>query len=524
MASPLIHVLILDDDTEAADYVRQLLALDGRHPFVAESVANLAEALNHLAQEPVDVLVVDMHLHSDNPLQALAHLRAAAPELPLIGMLRRVDEPLQAEALRLGVQKCFIKTWIQASELADMLRFAAVRHIPDQMEAYLDEVRASEARLRDLIMRHPDGILAVDEAGTIQFVNPAAEQLFGRAPSQLFGQEIGFPVILGNTSLVDVVTPEGTTRTAEIRVMEMLWEGAAGFLLALRDVSARRSIPAPPDSELLYRAALEAMPQAVAVLNAEGVIQYHNQSWGALLAQHVASVLHDGRLGDNYVALCQQTADVHARHAAQSMLSLLRGEKTQAQFDYDTPNGQWFTFRANLVTTLNTASLVVTHSDITLFKQSEDARHASEQAQRHTRELQQFAGVGQEAHLPVTEQVYGLPPLRENYPDVFAVHVRAYSAMLEQAIEHQVFDARQKHSRELQAMADELGRYLARPRDVIDLHLAALRQKVQTATPHKVQAYTEEGRWMALELMGHLASCYRQIWLSRAPGSPASPA
>lgn len=521
MTLSLIQILIIDDDQDAAGYVRQLLALDGRYPFVVESVADQNAALSQLAQTEVDVILLDVHLQIGDPLSTITHLRATTPNVPIVGMLRRPDDTLRTEILRRGVQASFIKTWVQASELADLLRYTAARRNPNRLEDYVQEVRASESRLRDLILRHPDAIVAVDEAGTVQFANPAAERLFGRAQSQLFGQEIGFPVILGNTSLLDVVSPDGANRLAEMRVVEMTWEGAAGFLLALRDISTRRPIPAAPDSELLYRATLEAMPQAVAALNQHGVVQYHNAAWGGLTATAPLTALHRGRLGENYVQVCQQAADVHAQQAALDLLPVLRGDKSQAQFDYGLPNGQWFTFRASLLPNLNQLTVVVTHTDITLFKQAEDARHAEERAQQHDREIQRVAGVGREAHVPVAERAYGLPPLRENYPEVFTAHLRAYSVMLDQAIEHNVFDTRQRHSRELQLMAEQLGHYHARPRDVIDLHLAALRQQGQATTALKLQAYTEEGRWMVLELMGHLASFYRQAWLVRTPKPPA---
>lgn len=519
MTSSLIHILLVDDDQDSANYVRQLLALDGRYPFVVDNAPDPLAALKRLAQGPVDVILLDVHLQTAEALASLAHMRTAAPAVPVIGLLRRPDDARRAEALKLGAQACVIKTWVQASELADLLRYAAARRDPARLEEYVQELRASESRLRDLILRHPDAIVAVDEAGTVQFANPAAERLFGRTQSQLFGQEIGFPVILGNTSLLDVVAPDGASRLAEMRVVELTWEGAPGFLLALRDVSARRPIPATPDSETLYRAVLEAMPQAVAILNQHGVIQFHNTAWERLAAVH-HTALQSGKLGDNYVALCQQAAEAPAQQAALELLTLLCGDKSHIQFDYNLPAGQWFTLNASVLTSLNHMAVVVTHTDITLFKQAEDARHASAQAQQHQRDLQQAA---QEPSLPVAERAFGLPPLRENYPDVFAGHVLAYGVMLSQAIEHQVFDTRQQHSRELQAMAEQLGRYHARPRDIIDLHLAALRQQVQTATALKLQAYTEEGRWMALELMGHLASFYRQAWLTRTPAPPRSP-
>ena len=46
-----------------------------------------------------------------------------------------------------------------------------------------------------------------------------------------------------------------------------------------------------------------------------------------------------------------------------------------------------------------------------------------------------------------------------------------------------------------------------------DLHSAALKQRIEKANLSKTQAYVEEGRMAALELMGHLVSYYRTFYM-----------
>lgn len=52
---------------------------------------------------------------------------------------------------------------------------------------------------------------------------------------------------------------------------------------------------------------------------------------------------------------------------------------------------------------------------------------------------------------------------------------------------------------------------LGSARDLIEVHLQAMRDRSQHNTPKKLQAYFEEGRLLLLELMGHLASYYRSM-------------
>ncbi|MCA1620268.1 MAG: PAS domain S-box protein [Acidobacteria bacterium] len=54
-------------------------------------------------------------------------------------------------------------------------------------ERELEELRAAEARSRTVMETVADAVVTVDEAGTILFVNRAAERVFGRAAEEMLG-------------------------------------------------------------------------------------------------------------------------------------------------------------------------------------------------------------------------------------------------------------------------------------------------------------------------------------------------
>src|ERR1700680_2662221 len=79
--------------------------------------------------------------------------------------------------------------------------------------------------LRAIIERLPDGIVIVDRNGSIRFANPAAERLFDRNAEELVGTSFGFPVVVGETTEIDIVQPGGGGVVfAELRVVETEWE------------------------------------------------------------------------------------------------------------------------------------------------------------------------------------------------------------------------------------------------------------------------------------------------------------
>ena len=103
----------------------------------------------------------------------------------------------------------------------------------------LDELRASEARFREVIERNADAIVVVDGNGTVLYANPMAERLFARDGAELVGTALGFPIVAGETTELDVLS-QGTPRVAEMRVVPSMWNGARAYIASLRDITERK--------------------------------------------------------------------------------------------------------------------------------------------------------------------------------------------------------------------------------------------------------------------------------------------
>lgn len=87
----------------------------------------------------------------------------------------------------------------------------------------------------------PDGILAVDREGVIRYANASARELLAGTHSRVVGERCGFPVGEGPVE-VELRTPAGGVRTAEMRVTHVVLQGADRWVVSLRDVTegARR--------------------------------------------------------------------------------------------------------------------------------------------------------------------------------------------------------------------------------------------------------------------------------------------
>ena len=124
---------------------------------------------------------------------------------------------------------------------------------------------ADQRRLREIIERMADGLVIVDLEGVIRFANPAAERLFGRASSVLEGSLIGFPVVVDETAEIELVRPGGDAVSAELRVVDIDWEGAQTQLISIRDITDRKRAEeksAQLGAERIARAEAEAASRA----------------------------------------------------------------------------------------------------------------------------------------------------------------------------------------------------------------------------------------------------------------------
>ncbi len=145
-----------------------------------------------------------------------------------VGCLR--EGPENSPELSLGEDINLINTI--AAQLGEIIRYKRVQEM----------LRSSEANLRNIIAMNADGMIVLDKKGIMRFVNPAALGLFGRKAEQLLGESFGYPVVAGEKTEVDIVHKGGEAITAEMRMVEIDWDGESACLASLRDITERRQI------------------------------------------------------------------------------------------------------------------------------------------------------------------------------------------------------------------------------------------------------------------------------------------
>jgi two-component system sensor kinase FixL len=141
-----------------------------------------------------------------------------------------------------------------------------------------------------------DGIIVIDERGTMLSANRAAERLFGRTAAEMRGRNVnmlmpepyhrehdgylarylatGEKRIIGIGREVTGLRVDGSTFTMELSVGEATAEGARVFVGIIRDMTDRKAAELKQrESELRLRSILDTVPDAIIVIDAAGLIQ-----------------------------------------------------------------------------------------------------------------------------------------------------------------------------------------------------------------------------------------------------------
>jgi two-component system sensor kinase FixL len=180
VADAALHVLVVDDDADARQNLRDILELD---EFRVETAGTAAEVLCRDDLEGFFAILLDRKLPDGTAEELLPKLKARAPQAKVVIATGYADLESAVVALRLGASDYILKPIN-----ADALR-ASLRRLADQQRAET-ELRDRQARMRAILETAMDGIITIDSRGHIESFNPAAERMFGYSAAEVLGRNV----------------------------------------------------------------------------------------------------------------------------------------------------------------------------------------------------------------------------------------------------------------------------------------------------------------------------------------------
>lgn len=103
-----------------------------------------------------------------------------------------------------------------------------------------EQLRKVEARWQTLVNSTSDGIMTINQQGTVLFANPAAENILHKPLSELIDYPLGLPMVVGQTAEIEITREGEVLGVSEISVAPVQWDREEALVVCLRDISERR--------------------------------------------------------------------------------------------------------------------------------------------------------------------------------------------------------------------------------------------------------------------------------------------
>lgn len=129
------------------------------HELVWLRAKTLEEALNVLARETIDLVLLDLELPGSDGLTGFEQIRASDPTVPILALAAREDDPVAAEALSLGALDSLPKSEHALRLIAHSIRLG-VHHARLQRELHEAKERERELMQMTELSQEPSAVSA----------------------------------------------------------------------------------------------------------------------------------------------------------------------------------------------------------------------------------------------------------------------------------------------------------------------------------------------------------------------------
>ncbi len=127
MPSEILPILLVEDNPEHVDFLRQLLATPELSHFHLEAVGSLAGALDWLKTGSIELILLDLTLPDSDGIETFLRVFEAAPQTALVVLSGINDVQLAIETVQLGAQDYLVKGRVDNQLLQRAMLYAIER-------------------------------------------------------------------------------------------------------------------------------------------------------------------------------------------------------------------------------------------------------------------------------------------------------------------------------------------------------------------------------------------------------------
>ncbi|HSY34452.1 MAG TPA: diguanylate cyclase, partial [Acidobacteriaceae bacterium] len=166
-------VLLIEGNAQEAASIREMLRPPGSHAFELAQVEAVSEAMTHLTEHVMHVILLDLGSAGVEGKDTLRQVRQAAPRASIVLLFSLAAEPMARQAMRDGAQDYLIKGEMQSQELVRPLENAI------ELKAIEESLFEEKERAQVTLDSIGDAVISADVEGRITFLNLMAERLTG---------------------------------------------------------------------------------------------------------------------------------------------------------------------------------------------------------------------------------------------------------------------------------------------------------------------------------------------------------
>lgn len=225
-------IVVVDDEKIVTSAFKTLLMVEGYTN--AHYFNNPEDALVFLKDNRPDLVISDFLMPQMNGLEFLLEVKKLYPEVSKIILTGYADKENAINAINeVGIYKYLEKPWSNDDLLINIRNGIERSYLVSELEKKVEELSAAKkelekyshsleqlveektadiiltnAKLSGIISHCADGIVIIDEQGTIEQVNPAVENLTGLSQARLCGNDITEFVHHIKTSVKSFLDPD----------------------------------------------------------------------------------------------------------------------------------------------------------------------------------------------------------------------------------------------------------------------------------------------------------------------------
>lgn len=131
MGAKRIKVLLIEDSVFATRHTQKMLAEANGAQFNAqlECVDQLSLGLKRLADDEIDIVLLDLTLPDSHDLDTFITIHTQVPQVPIVVLTGLEDEKLAVDAVREGAQDYLVKGQLNSNLLKRSILYATYEEL-----------------------------------------------------------------------------------------------------------------------------------------------------------------------------------------------------------------------------------------------------------------------------------------------------------------------------------------------------------------------------------------------------------